>query len=183
MKGIFMLTALQLIKDQIKSSREGFEGTIGDITKDQLYKTPGGVALPLGAVYAHLIFSEDLAVQKFLQQKNALSESSWKERTGVDKPMESWTDPAWSAKNTEWAKTITIDLAQLGEYKKAVYEATDHYVNSLKDEDLEKEVDLGAWGKMSTASFLTGFIIGHSYNISGEASVLKGLQGAKGYTF
>jgi hypothetical protein len=38
-------------------------------------------------------------------------------------------------------------------------------------------------GKMKLGGYLTGIIIGHAHNITGEISVLKGIQGLKGYPF
>lgn len=92
-------------------------------------------------------------------------------------------DDQWSKNHESWSKTVKIDLTKLRKYAKAVYNATDKYVNSLKDKDLEKEIDLGSWGKKTVANLLSGFIIGHTNSLAGEASVLKGIQGFKGYQF
>jgi hypothetical protein len=177
-----MLTALQLIKNELKDAREGFAGTVADIQEDHLHKDPGGKALPLGATYAHLVFSEDAIMQGMIQQKHTLYETTWKGKTGVSETMPAM-DENWSANNEKWARSVKIDLKQLREYEKAVYAATDEYINNLKDEDLEKEVDLGAWGKKTVAELLSSFIIGHTYSLMGEISALKGIQGAKGYAF
>jgi hypothetical protein len=176
------MTAIDLIKQQIKTARETFENTVADVTPEQLHSDPGGKALPLGAIYAHLIFSEDAIVQGMLQGKAPLFETSMKGKTGTDKPMPAM-DAEWSKNNEEWSKTVKVDLPALREYSKAVYAATDAYINTLKDEDLEKEIDLGAWGKQPLFQMLSGFLIGHTNSITGEISVLKGVQGAKGYPF
>ena len=177
-----MLTALQLIKDELKNARETFESTVADVTPEQLHTLPGGKALPLGAIYAHNILSEDAIMQGMIQGKAPLAATSWKDKTGVDKPMPAM-DADWSKNNEEWSKSVQIDLPKLREFSKAVYSATDEYVNNLKEEDLEKEIDLGAWGKNTVVHLLYAFIIGHINNMTGEISVLKGIQGAKGYPF
>lgn len=176
------MTALQLIKEEIQNARETFEGTAADITSEQLHSDPGGKALPLGAQYAHLIFSEDAIVHGMLQGKQALFETSWKDKTGASIPMPAM-DAEWSVANEQWAKSVKIDLTKLREYSKAVNSATDEYVDSLTDESLDKEIDLGEWGKKTVAHLLYSFIIGHTNSLAGELSVLKGLQGAKGYPF
>ncbi|HEX9059757.1 MAG TPA: hypothetical protein VF941_06235 [Clostridia bacterium] len=59
------------------------------------------------------------------------------------------------------------------------------YVASLTDEDLEKDVDMSSFG-METKKvydFIANLISGHLYPITGEISVLKGIQGLKGYPF
>ena len=177
-----MLTALQLLKDELKSSHEIFEGTVADVTEEQLHNDPGGKALPLGSIYAHLFFSEDAIIQGMIQKKAPLSASTFQGKTGTDLPFPAMDDK-WSENNENWSKNVKINLAELREYGKAVYAATDAYMNTLKDEDLETEIDLGAWGKQKLAQLLFGFIIGHTCSLTGEISVLKGIQGAKGYPF
>jgi hypothetical protein len=177
------MTALELLKDQMKRARDTFEGTVADIKDEHLHADPGGKALPLGSIYAHLILSEDAIVNGMLQKKAPLSASEWEGKTGIDKPMPSWENPDWEKENREWSKSIVVDLPQLQKYAEAVYSSTDEYLNSLSDEDLEKEMDLGAMGKQTLANVISGFLIGHTNNITGEISVLKGVQGEKGYQF
>ncbi len=85
--------------------------------------------------------------------------------------------------NREWSKSIVVNLPQLKKYADAVYESTDQYLESLSDDDLDKELDMGAMGKQTLANVISGFLIGHTNNITGEISVLKGIQGEKGYQF
>jgi hypothetical protein len=176
------MTALQLLKDQLKDARKNFEATVGDLTQDQLHQNPGGKALPVGAQYAHLICSEDTIIHGMLQGKPSLSETTFKDKTGLSEPMPAM-DAEWSEANEKWSKNVQIDLSQLQEYSKAVYVATDEYIDSLKEEDLDREIDLGGFGKYTTAQILSGFVIGHTNSLMGEISALKGLQGLKGYPF
>lgn len=176
------MTALQLIKDELANARETFTGTVGDITAKQLHVDPGGKASTLAAAYAHLIFSEDVTIARLLQKKAPLYEIEWKDRTGASEPLPPM-DENWSAANAKWVKQVKVNLDQLNTYAQAVYAATDAYVAGLKDEDLDKEVDLGGWGKKTVAYLLYAFIIAHTNQLSGEISALKGMQGATGYTF
>jgi hypothetical protein len=178
----YMLSALDLLKEELKNARETFESTTADIQEDHLHKTPGGKALPLGATYAHLIFSEDTIVHGMLQGKPPLFATSWKDKTGASAPMPAM-DEKWAESNETWANSVTVDLPKMRKYAKAVFAATDEYVNSLKNEDLTKEIDLGSWGKKTVWFLLAEYIIGHTFSLTGEISVLKGLQGAKGYPY
>lgn len=177
-----MLTVLELLKTQIKDGRDTFESTVADLKPEHLAKDPGGKAFPIGSTYAHLIFSEDMIIQGMLQDKAPLSASSWKDKTGASSPMPAF-DENWEQANHDWSKTVMINLDQLRSYSKAVYAATDEYVQSLKEEDLEKEIDLGPMGKRTLVNILSNFIIHHACSLAGEISVLKGLQGLKGYPF
>lgn len=177
-----MLTALQLIKDELKSSRQMFEATAADIIDDHLHKLPGGKALPLAALYAHVIFSEDAIVQGMIRHTTPLFESSWKNETGASQVMPPM-DENWSAANEKWSHSVKVDMAKFRKYAQAVYQTTDEYIDGLSDKDVGKIIDLGNWGKKTVASILAGFLIGHTYSLAGEISAIKGVFGAKGYPF
>lgn len=177
-----MLTALQLIKHQLKEAHELLDSTFADVTEEILHKDPGGKAFPVGSLYAHLVFSEDVITHGMLQGKAPLYKGEWAGKTGTDTPMPEM-DADWSVNNEKWSKAVQVDMAKVKDYAKAVYAATDAYVASLTDADLEKEIDLGAWGKKTVAELLYGFIIGHTNSLAGEISAVKGVHGAKGYPF
>ncbi len=115
------MSTKELLQEQIKSARDSFGGTVADLKEEHVHTDPGGLALPLGSLYAHLILSEDIIVHGMLQEKAPLSSTEWKDKTGADKPMPSFEGPNWSKENTEWSKTVTVDLVALREYAKAVY--------------------------------------------------------------
>jgi hypothetical protein len=117
-----------------------------------------------------------------LQGLPALSDSTWKDKTGASQPMPAM-DENWSANNEKWVKSVKIDLKQMRDYAKAVFADTDDYVKTLKETDLEKEIDLGNWGKKTVAFLLYEYIIAHTNNLSGELSAIKGVHGNKGYPF
>lgn len=176
------MDAITLLKEELQSAREAFEGTVSTIAEKDLHKTPGGKALPLSALWAHLVLSEDMTVCQFLEGKQALFETEWKDKTGVSEMMPAM-DQNWSKNNEEWSHRVQLDLSAFREYEKAVYTQTERYLNELQPEDLEREVDMGSWGKKTVAYFLYAFIIGHIFSLTGEISAIKGVHGAKGYAF
>lgn len=177
-----MVDALTLLKEELSNARETFESTVSDIVESDLYKSPGGKALPLGALWAHLVMSEDMTVHQFLQNKKPLFDSTFKNKTGASEPMPAM-DEHWSTNHEAWANHIHIDFPQFREYEKQVYSQTEKYINTLKNEDLDSEVNLGAWGKKTVAYMLYAFIIGHTFSLTGEISAIKGVHGKKGYAF
>ena len=78
---------------------------------------------------------------------------------------------------------MRIDLPETRHYARAVHAATDAYLATMSDEDLTRNLDLTGFGlgQMTVAAFLSQVVFGHIDNMCGEISVLKGLQGAKGY--
>jgi len=78
-----------------------------------------------------------------------------------------------------------VDLLAFRAYAKAVYDATDAYLDTLADPELSREVDLSemGMGKQTVGFVLDNVLLGHAYCHCGEISALKGIQGKKGYPF
>ena len=170
----------RLLKD-LKDAHTYVEQTMEGVTDEVASFSPGGTANPIAGTYAHLVFSEDFFNQFFLMNTKPLFESDWKDKTGISELQP--TD--WQVAYPKWLKTVTIDTSKVHEYAKAVFDSTEKYVATLKDTDLEKSVDMSAFGmgSRSLGDFLGAMIIGHANNIMGEIAVLKGIQGLKGYPF
>ena len=177
-----MITLLSLLKEELANAHETFESTAADIKDEHVHKDPGGMAFPLGATYAHLVFSEDAIVAGMLQGKQPLFATDWKDKTGASAPMPAM-DENWEKANSEWSKSVQVDLNQMREYAKAVYAATDVYLETLTEEDLEKELGLGPMGEQTVVHVIYSFLVGHTNSLAGELSALKGVHGVKGYPF
>ncbi len=173
------MNTIQLIRDQIKTAHDWLEGTVADVTPTMANFVPPGQAHSVGTRYAHAIVAEDTMTHAMLQGGAPLYTSSFAGKTGVADPPS-----AWSSK-LEWAQNEKVDINAMRKYAQAVYKATDDYMATLKEADLDKEVDLtqGGFGKWSQGAFLITFVLGHARDIMGEISAIKGVQGAKGYPF
>ncbi len=177
-----MITAVQLIQDQIKDAHETFINTVSTINSEDLHKLPGGKALPLGSLVAHLAYSEDVIIHGMLQGKPPLYTTVWKGKTGVNEPMPAM-DEKWKEAHEKWARSVNITFPELLAYVKALFAGTEKYVSTLRDVDLEKEIDLGSWGKKRVVDLLSGFITAHTNSLTGEIAAVKGVHGAQGYPF
>jgi len=91
----------------------------------------------------------------------------------------------WEVAYPKWLREVKVDIKQFREYSKAVFAASEEYVASLNDTDLEKDVDMSAFGmgNKKQYDFIANMINGHIFSITGEVAVLKGIQGLKGYPF
>jgi hypothetical protein len=172
------MDAISALREQIKSSHEIVEGTVADLTPEQADKLPGGKAHPIGALYAHLVMSEDFIVNMLLRGSTPLLMSSHAGKTGASEPP-----PPPGPGVFDWANRVKVNIPQTREYAQAVYANTDEYVASLSAEELERQVEIPGLGKNSLAYFLGIAAIIHPANHCGEISALKGVQGAKGYAF
>ena len=111
--------------------------------------------------------------------------SSWAGKVGISEPPPALDSdqpglPDWA----EWSQRVQVDLNALHEYAHVVYAATDEYLETLSDEELNRSVDLSALGldPSTVGQLLSGVVLGNVQWHTGEISCLKGLQGAKGYS-
>jgi hypothetical protein len=154
--------AIALLREQVQQAHAFLEATMEGVTPEQAHWTPPGVANSLAATYVHAIASEDLAINMVLKGGAPLYASEWAEKTGISE-----VQPLTTA---EWARRVRIDLPATRRYALAVRAATDAYLAT----------NFGL-GQMTVAALLSRMVLGHIDNMCGEISVLKGLQGAKGY--
>ncbi len=178
-------TAIAFIREAAQVGHWYLEGTMADVTAEQAHYAPPGRANPLGATYAHVLCSEDMIVNGMLRQAAPLSVSTHADKTGLSEPMPMPGTPDWGAAYAAWARRVRVDLAALKGYGADVYAATDAYLATLSDADLEHELDLSGvgFGQQKLGWMLNLLLLNHIGTETGEIAVLKGIQGAKGYPF
>ncbi len=167
--------AIELLKQQLKDAREGMEMTMDDVTEEAANFNDTKKAMPVGAAYAHAVLGEDMVIASIILHKKQLSET---EDTGLSIPSpdaEHWSE------YEQWYKTVKIDLPKFRAYAKKVYMATDAYLKTLKDEDLDQEIEVPGMGKKTLAYLFTNWLLLHTASLNGEVSAAKGFQGLKGY--
>lgn len=169
------MNATILLQEQIQQAHGFLQATMEDVTSEQAHFIPTGTANPIAATYVHAIASEDLAINMVLKGGAPLYAGLCEDETGISEvqPLSTF----------EWARRVRIDLPVVKLYARAVHEATAAYLATLTDEDLSRVLDLTNFGlgQMTIGTLLNRMVLGHIDNMTGEISVLKGLQGAKGY--
>lgn len=174
-------TAVNLLLEQLKDAHQWLEATMEGVTDEVAAFVPPGKANPIAGTYAHLVMSEDFFVNGLLKGEKPLMMTDFKDKTGASE-----TQPTeWEKAYPKWLREVKLDIKTFREYAKAVYAASETYVSSLTDVDLAREIDMSMFHmpKRSVGSILGGFVICHARDIMGEISVLKGIQGLKGYPF
>ena len=175
---------ISLLREQVNSAHRLLEGTMNGVTTEQVHWSPPGTAMPLGAHYAHVVISEDGAINGMIKRAPPLCASTWAGKVGVSEfpPMPNPEKPGFPDWN-DWSRKVEVDLGKLQEYAQAVYAATDECLASMTDGDLDGPVDLSALGigEHPVSYLLINGVIGNAYSHCGEISCLKGLQGSRGY--
>lgn len=173
------MNPIPMIREQIKTAHEWFDGTIAGVNDELAHWQPGGNAHPIGSRYAHMVVSEDMMVNGLLKGSAPLFATSWAGKTGLEDPQAAFYT------TLDWAKGVKVDIDAMKEYAQAVYANTDEYLATLSEDELERTIDLteqnlGTW---SLGAFLLTFVLGHVRDIMGEISALKGVRGLQGYPF
>jgi hypothetical protein len=172
---------VEILLNQLKAAHGALEQTMDGVTDEVAHFMPPGTANPIAGTFSHVVFTEDLFLHNFLTKTKPLLETKFKNKTGASEIQPS----DWQIAYPKWLKVVTVDIKQFRKYAKAVFAESETYLASLTDADLEKEVDMNAFGmgKRKTYDFMANLISGHIYPIMGEIAVLKGIQGIKGYPF
>lgn len=155
------------------------QGTIADVTAAQANAVPPGVVHRIGELMAHILHCEDFMVNTGIQGQRSLWErDGWGAKLGGEMLVELPIPGK--------GRAYQYDPKAMCEYGEAVFANTDAFLDSLKETDLERELDLVQFGfpnNMTVGTFLTTMLLGNTYAHTGEISALKGWLGAKGYPF
>jgi DinB superfamily len=170
-----MTTTASTLRGYLKLGHDWFEGTMQGVTPELAHWSPQGKAHPIGANYIHVITSEDFLMNGIVRGGAPLMASSFAGKTG-------FSEPPPPGNRDDWARNMKIDVDSARIYAQAVYAATDAYLASASDEDLDRIVDLSAVGfGTQPVSFVIGLLLLNVHNHCGEISCLKGLNGLQGY--
>lgn len=171
------MTRAELLRAQLNDAHAALEETMGDVTQELLDRMPAGTANPLGERYAHQATAEDSLVNLIIRGEAPLMSSSWQGRTGISEPRFG-SDP-------QYARRVHVELGAAREYARAVYAASDAYLASLTDADLERVIDLSPipFGKVPVWWILSRLVIAHVYEVHGEIAAVKGTLGVRGFRY
>ena len=173
------MTAIDVYRNLLKTAHDALEGTVAGVTTEQETWDPPGNAFSIAANYAHVVTSEDMAVQRLLRGKDLVAATTWAGRTGMSE-LPPLGPGAGDLK--AWSRQAKIDMPVLQRYGQEVYAATEEYVASLTPEGLARSLDLSVLGLgQQPVAFILNALVVNAAMHCGETSCLKGLQGLKGY--
>ena len=168
--------ARDLLRQQFRECNEWLAATMQGVTTEQAHWKPPGTANPLGAAYSHVLLSQDIVGNVVVKGGAPLAATTWAGKVGINEPPPTEDITAWG----QWAGNVKVDLDALRAYGQAVQTAVDGVIMSLTDADLSRAVHT-PFGSSTVLFILSGALIGHTRDHTGEIACLKGLQGAKGF--
>jgi hypothetical protein len=170
-----MGSTVSVLQGYFQFARNWFEGTMQEVTPELAHWHAGGKTQPIGANYIHVLTSEDWLMNGVIQGGVPLMASTFAGKTGFDEAPP-------PGNRDDWASHVKIDLDAAHRYAQAVYAATDNYLASATDGELDRLVDLSALGfGTQSVSFVLDLLLLNIHNHCGEISCLKGLKGLQGY--
>ena len=143
------------------------------VTDEEAHYTPPGSVNSIAAQMVHVVTELDFYLIGMVAGKEPLLKSSFAGKSGISEPPAADSQHEWLRK---WGKTIRVDLSALHEYRQAVFTEIDSYLETLTDNDLQKEFKPGQT-ILSIFDIMMRDIAIHT----GEISCIKGLQDLKGY--
>jgi len=169
------MNATEYIRRQIAGARRVSDGVTSDLTDEMLNWTPPGTANPISAILAHVISGEDRFIQTVIQGKPTLWETqNWAEKMGVS------VAPRRGA-NWEEYRGRKLSLGPFKAYEDAVRAATDAYLDTLTEEELDRKVIFNNEERL--VGDMLALLVTHATQHAGEIAALKGIQGAKGLPY
>jgi DinB superfamily len=165
------LNGVASIKEMMGLARQYLDAAIQETdAKTLATKLPGATVGPIGEIYGHTIGNEDWAFNQLIQGKELIvTADGWAEKLGLK------GDP----QNYDWNAVAQNHMAELQQYGGAVRQATDAFLDSLSDADLDKPIDFFG-RKESMGWVIADTVLVHVAFHSGEIASLKGVMGQKG---
>lgn len=171
------MNGVEVLSASFKFHHQMANTVIGDCTPEMLKRrVEGGNIGTAGATIVHAIFAEDMFVQTILKGEATLAHSgAWAQKTGVNFPEA-------PRQTDEWVESVALDVAKFMPYVMAVFASSEAYIDSLKDADLDREVEF--FGRpQPLGQFLGTLGLYHLTEHMGEVAALKGVMGLKGLPF
>ncbi len=163
------------ILQQVAAAHRLSDTAISGVTQEQFNWVPEGPLNPIKSAYLHAVASEDSFIQKIIMGKASLWDSgNWSAQIGLEMPP--GPRGGW-----EEARAATLAVSPVLAYAEAVCEATNTYLATLTEDELDRSISL--WGRESTVAVTLALLVTHLAGHAGEIAAVKGMQGVKGLPF
>ena len=168
--------ALEFFRPSLKTLHGSLMDAVKGLTDEQLYFRPLGKGNHIAFTFWHAVRTEDSVIHFFLQKKPPLwNAEGWDKKFGMDPRAQGTGMPA------EQAAALRIpNLADFLKYTESVFKASEAYLETLKEAELDRVEEFQFLGKRSFGSVIAGVILNHGAGHLGEIWYVKGLQGLKG---
>ena len=172
------MDAIDLLRYQVRDTYAWLEMTVSDVSEEQANWRPPGIANSIGATYAHIMITADEDFNALLYGGETRIAGYSAGRIGLSELPPEWFGWDWH----DWASRVRVNWAAFRRYAREVEACIEDRLGSLSAVDLERGVDMTAFGEH--LGTWTGFEFYNLHGIDhprlhgGEIACLKGLQGS-----
>jgi hypothetical protein len=169
------VTLVEYLRWAVRTQHGMIDQAVRDLTPEQMHFLPPATnANHIAFTLWHYVRTEDNIVQFILQDRKPTVwvEQGRHERWRIDKVAQG------TGMTTEQAHALRLPpIGEWMEYQQAVWKATDAYLSSLKDDQLDRIVKVVPFGEIPVHRALTMPVLTHGHAHLGEICVLRVLQG------
>ncbi len=172
-----MIDGRDLLLTQFRTAHRLFQSVVDDCSAETVNHVIDGATLgPIGAIYAHVVFDEDIFIHNVaLGGEPLYARAEWAGRLGVA--------PHDGIKQTrEWDLAVRMDPAAFRPYAQAVFAAAEEFLANAPEEALTREVE-SAVGPTTPLRLLSIAGLTHLSGHMSEIAAIKGFLGLKGLPF
>ena len=148
---------------------------VKDLTPDQLHWLPPDTKLNhIGNTLWHYVRTEDNVIQFVLQDRKP---TVWVER-GLHEKFGMHKAAQGTGMSTEDAQAMRLpDMGEWMEYQQGVWQATDDYLASIDEAELDHVRAVNPFGELTAAAAISRTCLTHGHAHFGEICIMRGLQG------
>ena len=172
------MNLVDAIREALRQQRSWYDRA-EELSEEQLYWRPAEGGCHIGFVLWHYVRTEDNIIQFILQNRKPTVwiEGGYFERFGLDRISQG------TGMSLEDAAALRLPpIEQWMEYQRAVWRATDEYLATIKDSDLERIVKIAGFGEIPAGRALMTILVTHGFTHLGEINHLRTLQGLPSLT-
>jgi hypothetical protein len=168
--------ALEFFRPSLKTLHGSLMDAVKDLTDEQLHFRPLGKGNHIAFIFWHAVRTEDSVMNFLLQKKPPVwNAEGWDKKFGMDPRAQG------TGMSAEQAAALRISgLADFLRYTEKVFKASEAYLETLQEAELDRVEEFRFLGKRSFGSVIGGVILSHSSEHLGEIWYAKGLMGLKG---
>ncbi|MDA0353025.1 MAG: DinB family protein [Chloroflexi bacterium] len=173
------MDALDVMKSGLRNMHGMLDTAVDGMTADQLnFRAAEGGISAFFSLW-HYVRTEDNIVNFVIQHQNTVwLNGGYDERFGLPRTAQG------TGMTDEQARAVAVqDVAGWLEYQRAVWAATDTYLETLGPDSMEGvQVTIKPVGEMSLWQGLWGMCLTHGFRHVGEIEFARGVQGLGGLT-
>jgi hypothetical protein len=171
-----MSLLLDFLRDSLRQQHDGWDQAISDLTLEQIHYRPNAQGNHIAFIAWHYVRTEDNIVQFVFQNRKPTVwiAEGYDQKFGLPRTAQGTGMPPEEA-----ARLRVPSIGEWMAYQRAVWEATNQWLDAASDADLQRQVKIMPFGDIAVLTALRIPILNHGFMHLGQVQHLRILQGLK----